>query len=305
MKRRWHFYIVGGLLLIGLLLGSFFDLQINQAIFSKNDGFGLTISVVGLIPGYGVLAFLGGVLVALTYKNEKFKKWMRILFYCISLALYLVATYFIGRDVFSDNGFYIPSLDPWLGCIIMGVVMLPVTYFGFWCGKKNENPNMWIIVFILAFAMFMALVPGTTLLKAIMHRPRYRIAVHDAYCEFHAWWQPCKEYKDIINGAPGVLTKEEFKSFPSGHATAVMCSLIFACIIPLLNKKWMKYQLPIFYGALAFSLLVMFSRLLVGAHYLSDVCMGGLLAVIFFYIANEVIIQKFLPKEENLEIAEK
>lgn len=41
MKQRWHFLIVGGILLIGLLLGSFFDLQINTAIFDRYNGFGL------------------------------------------------------------------------------------------------------------------------------------------------------------------------------------------------------------------------------------------------------------------------
>ena len=299
MKRRWHFYIVGGLLLVGLILGSFFDLQINQAIFSKNNGFGLTISAFGMIPGYGTLAFLGGALFALTFKNEKFNKWIRILFYVITIALYGLATFFLGRDVFSDNGFNIPSLDPWLGCIIMGVLMIPVTYFGYWCGKKNENPHMWIIILVLAGAMFMALVPGTTLLKAIMHRPRYRIAIHEGYADYHNWWQPCKNYLEIINSHPGVLTKEEFKSFPSGHSTAVMCGLIMFTIAPLMNKKWMKYQVPMFYIAFAWSLLVMFCRMLVGAHFLSDTCMGALLAVIFFYIANEIIVAKLLPMEEK------
>ena len=300
MKQRWHFLIVGGLLLIGLLLGSFFDLQINAALFDRYNTFGLIASSFGMIPGYATLAVFGGALFALTFKNQKFHIAIRILFYVLCVTFYGLATYFLGKDVFSINGFYNEKFHPWLGCIIMGVVMAPCVYFGYWLGKKNENPKMWIIILVLAFAMFMALVPGTTLLKSIMHRPRYRIAVVEGYAPFHNWWQACKNYKDYLNPAV-LLTKEEFKSFPSGHSCAVMCGLILGTIIPLMNKKWMKYQVLFFYIAFAWGLVVMFSRMLVGAHYLTDTCMGSLLAVIFFYIGNEVVVRKLLPVEEKKE----
>ena len=299
MKQRWHFLIVGGILLIGLLLGSFFDLQINTAIFDRYNGFGLVASSFGMIPGYATLAVFGGALFAMTFKNKKFHIAIRILFYVICLAFNGLATYFLGKDVFSINGFYNEKFHPWLGCIIMGVVMLPCVYFGYWLGKKNENPKMWIIILVLAFAMFMALVPGTTLLKSIMHRPRYRIGIYEYSVPFHNWWEACKEYKDYM--AAYGLTKEEFKSFPSGHSCAVMCGLILATVVPLMNKKWMKYQTLFFYIAFAWGLTVMFSRMLVGAHFLSDTCMGSLLAVIFFYIGNEVVIRKLLPSEEKKE----
>ncbi len=301
MKQRWHFLIVGGILLIGLLLGSFFDLQINTAIFDRYNGFGLVASSFGMIPGYATLSVFGGALIALTFKNKKFHVAWQVVFMILTVVMYGLSTYFLGKDVFSINGFYNEKLHPWLGCIIMGVVMAPCVYFGYLLGKKNENPKMWIIILVLAAAMFMALVPGTTLLKSIMHRPRYRIAVYEGYAPFHNWWQACKEYKDYIAANAGTLTKEEFKSFPSGHSCAVMCGLILATIIPMLNKNWAKYQVLFFYVAFGWGLVVMFSRMLVGAHYLTDTCMGSLLAVIFFYIANEIIVHKLLPEEKKEE----
>ena len=36
MKKRYHLFIVMGVLIIGLILGSFFVLQIDQAIFVKD-----------------------------------------------------------------------------------------------------------------------------------------------------------------------------------------------------------------------------------------------------------------------------
>lgn len=301
MKQRWHFLIVGGILLIGLLLGSFFDLQINTAIFDRYNGFGLVASSFGMIPGYATLSVFGGALIALTFKNKKFHVAWQVVFMILAVVMYGLSTYFLGKDVFSINGFYNEKLHPWLGCIIMGVVMAPCVYFGYWLGKKNENPKMWIIILVLAAAMFMALVPGTTLLKSIMHRPRYRIAVYEGYAPFHNWWQACKEYNNYIQTVGLPLTKEEFKSFPSGHSCAVMCGLILATIIPMLNKNWAKYQVLFFYVAFGWGLVVMFSRMLVGAHYLTDTCMGSLLAVIFFYIANEIVVRKLLPEEKKEE----
>ena len=60
----------------------------------------------------------------------------------------------------------------------------------------------------------------------------------------------------------------------------------------------MKHQVLFFWLAFGWALVVMFSRILVGAHYLSDTAVGALLTIIFFYIANEIIVRKLLKKEE-------
>lgn len=300
MKKRFHFYIIGGVLLIGLILGSFFDLQINTALFNKTNVFGLIVSSFGMIPGYGCLSLLGGALFYITLKSTDFQKWLKAILFVMSAAMFGISIYFLGKDVFSVNGFENKKLY-WLGFVIMGVIMCGVFYLGTLLGKKNENPKMWIVILVLAAAIFMALVPGVTLFKSIMHRPRYRIAVYEGYSSFHNWWEPCKDYNDVINAYPSVLTKEEFKSFPSGHAGASMVGLITLSYLPLFNKNWMKHQTLLFYIAFTWGLVVMFARMLVGAHFLSDVCVGALLTVVFFYIANEIVVRKLLPEEPAIE----
>jgi len=299
MKRRLNFFIAGGILLVGLILGSFLDLQINQAIFDRYNGFGLVVSSFGMIPGYGCLALLGGALACIALKEEKFQKWLKAIFVIFSIAMYGVATYFLGKDVFSINGFYNPELHKWLGYLIMGILMVPVYIGGYFLGKLNTYSKMWIVILIVSAAIFMALVPGVTLFKSIMHRPRYRIAIYEGYVNFRNWWEPFKDYKEAISAFG--LTKEEFKSFPSGHSGAVMVGLITFSYLPLFIKKLEKYQTLLFWGAFAWGLVVMFSRMLVGAHFLSDVCFGALLTLIFFYIANEIIVRKLLCKEEKQE----
>ena len=309
MKKRWHFFIVMGVMLIGLIVGSIaqLDLKINEAIFSPTNGFGLVglvVSSFGMIPGYGTLSFLGGVLTYITLKGKnEFPTWLKVLFVALSVAMYGVSVYFLGKDVFSVNGFYNEKLHPWLGCIIMGVIMVPVFYLGFWMGKKNTNPKLWIAILIAAAVIFIALVPGVTLFKAIMHRPRYRSAVYESYVSYYNWWERFSEYSTykvgdvlIIDGKE--FATEEFKSFPSGHAGATMCGLIWFTFLPLIDNRLMKHQTLLFYIAFAWGLVVMFARMLVGAHYLTDVCFGALLTVVCYYIGNEFIVKYCLPKGE-------
>ena len=58
-----------------------------------------------------------------------------------------------------------------------------------------------------------------------------------------------------------------------------------------------------FYAGVLWGLTMMFSRMLVGAHYLTDTCMGSLIVMVVFYIANEFAYKKgfFETKEEEVE----
>ena len=298
MKKRFHFYIAMGILLIGLIIGSCLDRQLSETIFDRYNGFGLTLSSFGMIPGYGFLSFLGGTLLSLGVLDKKHPIWLRIIFGGCCVVLYGLAVYYLGRDVFGVNGFENKKIF-WLGFLIMGIICAGLFVFGYFMGKKNENPKMWIIILVLAFAVFMALVPGTSLLKAIMHRPRYRIAIAEGFTDYKNWWQPTSNYKEIIANHIDVLSKEEFKSFPSGHSTAAMVGMMFLSTLPLFDKRLFKYQTLLFYVGMVWALVVMFARILVGAHFLSDTCFGALLTVICYFIANEFIVRLLLPKEEK------
>ena len=162
---------------------------------------------------------------------------------------------------------------------------------------SSENPQTgsavsYVIIvggIALAVAAFITLVPGVTLLKSIFHRPRFRSIIATDYgVEFHNWWVRCgnyKQYMEVFN-----LPKEEFKSFPSGHTGAAAVLIIVAPFLPMLDEKYQKLQLPLIYGALAWTLLVAFTRMLVGAHFLSDISMGAILAVVCMLIGNEILI---------------
>ncbi len=301
-KLRLHIYLLIAIFVATFIIGSFVDESLNAALFSKNNPFGLTMSAIGTIPGYGIFAIIGGGAISF-FITKKWHILLRLLSLGLGIAFILLGVHFSGREFFSPNGFYQGPEFKWTlyGYLIILPVMLALGYLGYLLGKKSDNPNLWLVYVVLSIAIFFSLIPGVTALKSIFHRPRYRL-LDLTGLEFYPWWKPCKNYKELLETfAPLGVTKEEFKSFPSGHAGATAVSMLFVMALPFVNRKYLKYQLPIFYGALAWTVLVMFTRMLVGAHFLSDVSMGILLTLIFMMIANEFIIHNKKIQEYKLE----
>lgn len=273
---RLYLYVTLGLFLALLIVGTFLDYQINKSLFSDNNTFGLIVSVIGTTPGYGMFAVLGGGFLVLFFRKDDYPKWARILFLISVLVCLGVSTYFAGREYFGANGFYWVARKFW-GYFIAFPCMVGFTYLGYRLMKNNQNKDLWILLLILIAAFAIALTAGVSLFKIIFNRPRYRYCFHNDI-RFYPWYEVCKL------GLKG----EEFKSFPSGHAAAAMGVPLMALFLPLINEKYTKYRLPIFISGLVFALLVMFARMLVGAHYLSDVSMGEIIVTVLMVIAAEV-----------------
>ncbi len=103
--------------------------------------------------------------------------------------------------------------------------------------------------------------------------------------------QPSEEVLLLFEKTYGV--DDAFKSFPSGHtcsAGTVYALIMIPDLFELKNKKGAKiacWVVPIVYTA-----LVAISRIVVGAHYMSDVLMGGTFAFVCLAITWEIFIRK-------------
>ena len=294
-KLRLHLYIILGFFVITFVLGTFLDEQVSQAIFSRDNTFGLLVSSIGTLPGYLLFSFIGGGFLSIALKKQ-YRIIYTVIFYILCTTCFGLTIYFAGKEFFGANGFYNPSIK-WVGYVIVVPFASGMTYLGYYLFNKTERKGVWIILLISAFFIFMALVPGVTLLKSIFHRPRYRSLTLYEVIDFHKWYQPCKNYKDLMSITG--LTSEEFKSFPSGHAGGSALTLIFALLVPYFVKDTEKLQLPLIYGGFVWVILVSFSRILVGAHFLSDVSMGAILTVGVIICANECIVYASNKLENN------
>lgn len=81
----------------------------------------------------------------------------------------------------------------------------------------------------------------------------------------------------------GLTTNNEFMSFPSGHsanAAIIMWITLLPSFVPALAKR--ETVLKLF--AVLWIGCVMISRVMMGAHFLSDVTMGMTLSLLLFYL---------------------
>ena len=283
-NMRIPLLVVFGVCVLGILFGSFFDLQISKAIASADNKFALTLSALGPTIAFASVAAMGGGFIRFALKGE-FPKLLKVIFWVLAAGCLGVSIYIPGREYFGINGFY-GAAPEWVGFFIVLVPEALAMFGGYVLFKDCENKNMWIILGIIIAILTIVIVAIVPPLKSLIHRPRYRF-IASSGVEFHNWWEPCKNYKDLI--ALYNTSSDNFKSYPSGHTTEAAILLVTTTFLPLLNAKFKKYQLPLYIASFALILIVALARILAAAHFLSDVSTGAALMVLFLIIANEVV----------------
>lgn len=305
-KLRWFLYPILAVFLILFVVGTFFDLDIAKAIFDRNDGVSLFFAAFGFMPGCGVFAFLGGALFANSFLNKD-KKAIRIILIFLALVAVVGSIVFSFGEIFGVNGYNLPD-KKYFGLLIAAPIMIAIAAGGYFFTKDNTNKNLWIPIIVLLVCILLAYFAGTTALKNIFHRPRFRLVVNEGYAPFHYWYERCTNYSQIIERYD-FITKEEFKSFPSGHTnitgSLIALTMFLPMLRPTLNKK-VNYTL--IGGAIFYTFFIGFTRMRLGAHYLTDISMGGLLSVVLTLIFNEIVADNkkinviAFPNDKNEEV---
>jgi undecaprenyl-diphosphatase len=130
-------------------------------------------------------------------------------------------------------------------------------------------------IVLLVILMFAAAAIGGTLLKAVFNRPR-----------------PFVTYADEINA----LSSAASLAFPSGHASKSVALILPFMVFIAAQNTW-RTAVKILLAALALG--VCYSRIVLGAHYLSDVMAGIGLALILLlpitFLNNKALSR--MPKE--------
>lgn len=157
------------------------------------------------------------------------------------------------------------------------------------------------IIILFVEAMYLLLVG---LIKTPVGRMRYRaMNAIDDFSYYTAWYKLngarhvgadgsiIKSYADESELLLGVT--DTCKSFPSGHTYCAAMSFALICLPDLFesfSKKWVKVicrTVPA-----AYTITVAVCRIVVGAHFLSDVLIGGTLSFTLTVIAREVVVLK-------------
>lgn len=163
------------------------------------------------------------------------------------------------------------------GMAIIVLIYLLYLLFAF----KYEKLRDAYRIYLLVFFMFGFAGIGGDILKEIFDRPR-----------------PFIEYAGEINA----LSNAETPAFPSGHATKSMALALPFLLLIAAKDNWHK-AVKILLAIIAFG--VCYSRVLLGAHYVSDVLAGVGMALICFPLVtllNNKILSIMTKKRLNFAI---
>ena len=223
-----------------------------------------------------------------------------VTFYCLFNTLEHISTHtLIGLDE------YLSSI---IGLISLLLISVVITVLSFWAFSKVKNENIsylwkWAILVIVLSAISNGIVQFA---KIIFDRTRYRAMVFEGYTDFR-YYNPWYSLKENTFTSISAYAGDFFKSFPSGH-TCAAASTFFLTLLPMFfpqtdNKKW-KTIFWVF--SIVYTTLVALSRIIAGAHFFTDVFVGGMITVVATLIASIIIKYKRKNnKEENKTIQKK
>lgn len=255
-----------------LIVAAFCDLQLDKLLNNTENIIAIWFKNTGEIPGR-LICPLAGTVLFYTYKN----KLQQLAGVIIALGGSAYFGYYIGKYFFLDEHRMLFSIIYGLGfgitCLIIGkFIAIPDKY-------RDKLRQIAILSIIIMFVQI-TVIEG---MKYLWGRVRFRdLLASGSYDAFTPWYQ--------INGINGN------KSFPSGHTAGAGMSYLMMTF-PYLSKKWERRKTLCFVIPLVYTSVVAFTRLVMGAHYLSDVAMGGIVSFTIVIIAFSLYEKKFLKNK--------
>lgn len=256
------FYVLA---VASLITATLFDLKIDIFLNNPSDIFSNWFYQTGEMPNSLILPLAGTVLLKLAEK-----KITRIAGLIIEMGGSIYLGCYIADYCFKDENDMIFGAVYGFG---FGLVLLLVAKYI----KLPETVSRKALL-MLAFAgiAVMVLQLGiVNIAKVFWGRVRMRdLIAAGSYDQFTSWLHP-----NGINGN---------KSFPSGHTASAGMSYLMM-LLPYASDKWKEKKNLCFIVPFVYTSTVAFTRMVMGAHYLSDVTMGGIIAFTLVVIAVKVI----------------
>jgi len=270
MKKFLIYSSIVLVVLLGVLAIGNIDYSISVSLVNEHSLWANFFNLFGELPAYFGLWISAVILTA----NRSSKKTKGMIGFIIGIIFLLLFSFMMAlipiNYAFEETG--IPSL--WYGIgALLGFAIFALSIFLTTKKKalfKGMNKQA-LVLLLLVFSEILAV----NVVKCIWGRPRMR-SITDA-SEFQHWYQ-----------ITGWTTDNEFKSFPSGHTANAMVSLGYLVFVPFLKKIKTKHVI-IF--AVIWTSLVALSRVVLGAHFLSDVIVGSYITIWIYALLNKYLLK--------------
>ncbi|HSW56166.1 MAG TPA: phosphatase PAP2 family protein [Ignavibacteriaceae bacterium] len=261
MKKNWLVAVLVSVWIIFAIIFGINDLEISKQIVNQNSSWAKFLQDYGMIPGIFVL--LSGVYLYYSLIKIKSDAWsyiQKVVFFLVSSGLIFHLSEIIIGNFVTNNLiiFFVISFA-------ISLIVIIALHF------KSQVQNILAVRYakvVVGVALFgyVILIQG---IKYFWGRVRFR-ELDATFSQFTPWYLP--------QGITG------FDSFPSGHA-AMGWMLLPLLIFLSTKKEWIKnlsFVLIFIWGVILAS-----SRVVIGAHYASDVLFGSFFIIISFLLFNK------------------
>lgn len=177
----------------------------------------------------------------------------------------------------------------------IGISIISVAaYLGYKLSKKSKDGELLKKAILLAAVSLITLII-ISCTKKIMCRPRFRfVLAMDNASYFINWWQ---NGWSIRNSLTINAVSDEFSSFPSGHSAYSMFAIFILPFLADYVNGLKKFKPLLFVLGFIWWVATALSRLTMGAHYLTDVAVAGLVTIIAY--ATVSVINKIYSKRKT------
>lgn len=246
------------ILLYAVLMGvaGIFDLQISQSLVNKNSGWAKVIEDYGELPG--IITILTAIFIY--HKKKKHSSNARTILYSFILtySAFMLFSY-IGNVLLK------PLMNSFHPVIIFASVLTLISVFLVKKLKVNFSETAFDFSKVVLLMGIFGYVLFVQPLKMFWGRIRFR-DLDPLFNDFTNWYVP--------NGITGN------ESFPSGHSAMGFILLSYFIFFRTKNL-FAKYTVYLF--ILFWAVAVAVSRVVIGAHFLSDVIVGSM-GMVFVYL---------------------
>ncbi|MCR5121276.1 MAG: phosphatase PAP2 family protein [Ruminococcus sp.] len=280
---------IGIMLMFGIFIavGTGYDRDISDALYLPLNTPVLILTTIGQYIPFAAFNFFDGVLFGQVSSYEGFSKKKKTAL-LVFIAYLSVSTGAIGTGAVTHEEclFAFPAIEQLPRLLTYSLVfvisMMPPFFAGITCGKGGYDKRLTgRLIRVLVFLTAVAYLCG--IIKSFFSRPRYRTTL--TVTEFLPWYKAydpdmTAKLKAEIFGT----TKNAFESFPSGHALMNIAAVSFFPAFAWVFPKLKDHRTALFFAGLVYGMIIMLTRIILGAHFLTDVSFGALIATVMSLI---------------------
>jgi membrane-associated phospholipid phosphatase len=259
-KNGLVIFLISTGIVLAVIFG-IYDLDISKQIVNQNSVWARFLENYGMLPGLFVI--LSGIYIYYSVIKTKSDVWsyiQKVVFFLVSSGLIFYLFDILLGSIATNN------------LIVFLIISFSISIIIFIILHKANQVQKAIAIKYAKVVVGMALYGYVICIQGVKYfwgRFRFR-ELDAAFSQFAPWYLP-----------QGITGSD---SFPSGHAA--MGWMLLALLILLANKKlWIKNSVLVI--IFMWGVVLALSRVVIGAHYSSDVLFGSFFIIITFLFFNK------------------